>query len=71
MPRIVFKLRFTVKQRLLKLVRKCREATCKIKILLLISVSNGRTPQQAADTFREVTVTAGANFRVDLPNLCQ
>ena len=23
------------------------------------------------DTFREVTVTAGANFRVDLPNLCQ
>jgi len=23
-----------------------------------------------ADTFREVTVTAGANLRVDLPNLC-
>ena len=52
MSRIVFKLRFTVKQRLLKLLRKCREAACKIKILLLISVSNGRTPQQAADTFR-------------------
>src|SRR6266508_1564080 len=52
MPRIIFKLRFSVKQRLLKLVRKCREAACRIKILLLISVSNGRTPQQAADTFR-------------------
>jgi transposase len=52
MPPIVFKLRFTVKQRLLKLLRQCREAAGKIKILILISVSNGRTPQQAADTFR-------------------
>ena len=52
MPRIVFQLRFTVKHRLLKLLRKCRDGACKIKILLLVSVGNGRTPQQAADTFR-------------------
>jgi hypothetical protein len=52
MPRIVFQLRFSVKQRLLKLLRKCREAASKIKILVLIRVSNGRTRQQAADTFQ-------------------
>jgi transposase len=48
MPEIVPRLRFAVKQRLLKDLRHCRNAGLKTRYLIIINLSNGRSPRQTA-----------------------
>ncbi len=48
MPEIVPPLRFAVKQRLLKNLRHCRNAGLKTRYLIIVNLSNGRSPQQTA-----------------------
>ena len=49
MPAIVPPLRFAVKQRLLRNLRRCRHGTVKIHYLIIVNLVGGRTAQPTAD----------------------
>ncbi len=48
MSAILPKLRFAVKQRLLKALRTCHDAKLKTRLLIILLLNNGRTPAQLA-----------------------
>src|SRR5690242_21192653 len=52
MPAILPPPRFSVKQRLLKHVRRCRDAALKTRYLIVINLTSGRPPAQTADALR-------------------
>jgi len=45
---ILLKLRFSVKQRLLKQLRKCRLAGLRLRYLIVINLDNGRSARHTA-----------------------
>jgi transposase len=45
-------LRFSVKQRLLKHLRRCRDAALKTRYLIIVNLSSGRSPPQTAAALR-------------------
>jgi transposase len=45
-------LRFAVKQRLLKHLRRCRDAALKTRYLIIVNLASGRSPPQVADALR-------------------
>jgi transposase len=49
MRTIVPRLRYAVKQRLLRLLRHCRDAALKTRYLIVVNLANGRSPTQTAD----------------------
>jgi transposase len=52
MSGIVPKVRYAVKQRLLRLLRSCTQARLKIRLLIVVNLLNGRSPRQTADVLR-------------------
>jgi transposase len=52
MVSILPKLRFTVKQRLLKQLRQCRQAVLRLRYLIIINLDNGRSARHTAAVLR-------------------
>jgi transposase len=52
MPAIVLKVRFSVKQRLLKGLRHCREAGVRLRYLVIINLLNGRSVAEVATVLK-------------------
>jgi putative transposase len=52
MPTILPKLRFSVKERLVKHLRHCRDAALKTRYLILVNLASGRSPTETADALR-------------------
>jgi transposase len=52
MVSIIPKLRFTVKQRLLKQLRQCRPAVLRLRYLIIINLDNGRSARHTAAVLR-------------------
>jgi transposase len=49
MKKIVLRVRFSVKERLLKYLRCCRDAEVKLRLLVIINLINGRSARQTAE----------------------
>jgi hypothetical protein len=49
MPVILPPPRFSVKQRLLKHLRRCRDAALRVRYLIIVNLAGGRPPAQTAD----------------------
>ncbi len=52
MPCIVLKVRYGVKQRLLKSLRRCRNASVRLRYLIVINVLNGRSARATAEVLQ-------------------
>jgi transposase len=59
MNKIVLKIRHSVKERLCKLLRKCRHAGMRLRYLMIINVSNGRSTRQTAKVLHVHHTTVG------------
>lgn len=52
MPTIVLKVRYAVKERLLKNLRRCRQAGTRLRYLIVLNVLNGRSARTTADVLK-------------------
>jgi transposase len=52
MPAIVLKVRYAVKQRLLKNLRRCRKAGMRLRYLIVLNVINGRSARATAEVLQ-------------------
>jgi transposase len=52
MPSILLPVRFAVKERLRKQLRKCRDADLRVRYLVIINLLNGRSARQTAEVLR-------------------
>jgi DNA-directed RNA polymerase specialized sigma24 family protein len=52
MPCIVLKVRYAVKQRLLKSLRCCRNASVRLRYLIVLNVLNGRSARATAEVLQ-------------------
>lgn len=57
MPAIVLKLRYAVKQRLLKNLRRCRNADTRLRYLIVVNVCSGRSPRRTAEALKVHSTT--------------
>jgi transposase len=66
MSAIVPKVRYAVKQRLLRWLRSCRDAGLKTRLLIVLNLLNGRSPPQTADVLhvhRDTVYRVARRFR--------
>jgi transposase len=52
MPTIVLKVRYAVKERLLRNLRRCRSAGTRLRYLIIVNVLNGRSARTTADVLK-------------------
>jgi transposase len=52
MPAIVLKVRYAVKQRLLKNLRRCRNADTRLRYLIVVNAFSGRSPRRTAEVLK-------------------
>src|SRR3954467_4870771 len=59
MEKIVLKVRHSVKDRLLKALRHCRNAGTKLRYLMVVNVIGGRSARQTAEALKGHPTTVG------------
>jgi transposase len=59
MKKIVLKVRYSVKERLCKGLRQCRNAATRLRYLMILNVINGRSTRETADVLKVHPTTVG------------